>query len=251
MAYTRTPYCYQPNYASSAYSGPSTSLRPSFETNGESNPPSHCDTNEYFSRSQSRSTNLSSVSLPNLTVENTTSPTRPANLERLIRDHLKTDEGRRDLQAWLDEGQEVASEFTPEPYVVTLMHVMNTGWHCIYRPKNVNDYIQSFITKATTVIQNGCKKSKDGVRNLGILRNRSMVNLNDHNLRNDTRKQDAIYFFARIDKKLYDAAKSTKKAVVRSGNMIMGKENKTKSERWQDELNKSYRAMMHKESPAK
>ncbi|KAH0606161.1 uncharacterized protein H6S33_003822 [Morchella sextelata] len=233
MAYTRTPYCYQPNYASSAYSGPSTSLRPSFETNGESNPPSHCDTNEYFSRSQSRSTNISSVSLPNLTVEDTTSPTRPANLERLIRDHLKTDEGRRDLQAWLDEGQEVASEFTPE------------------LPKNVNDYIQSFITKATAVIQNGCKKSKDGIRNLGILRNRSMVNLNDHNLTNDTRKQDAIYFLARIDKKLYDVAKSAKKAAVRSGNMIMGKENKTKSERWQDELNKSYRAMMHKESPAK
>ncbi|KAI5839525.1 hypothetical protein DFP73DRAFT_598510 [Morchella snyderi] len=232
MAYTRTPYCYQPNYASSsAYSGPSTSLRPSFETNGEYNPPSHCDTNEYFSRSQSRSANISSVSLPNLTVEDTTSHVRPANLERLIRDHLKTDEGRRDLQAWLDEGQEVASEYTLEP--------------------NSNGYIQSFITKTTAMIQNGCRKSKEAVNNLGIHCNRSMVNISNYNVANETRKKDAIYFLARIDKKLYDVAKSAKKAAVRSGNFMMGKENKPKSERWQDELNKSYRAMMPKESPGK
>lgn len=47
MSYTRTPYCFQTNYASNAYSGPSTSFNPTYERNGVDGPPSHCDTNDY------------------------------------------------------------------------------------------------------------------------------------------------------------------------------------------------------------
>lgn len=83
--YTRTPYCFQSNYGSSSYSGPSTSFNPSFERDGTNYPPSHCDVNRYHSAfapdprlRSSASIAVSSMDYQNMKKD--TTPDKPSNL---------------------------------------------------------------------------------------------------------------------------------------------------------------------------
>lgn len=81
-AYARTPYCFQTNYGSDSYSGPSTSFHPSFETNGANYPPSHYNVNQYYSpfASDPRLRCSSSISSADWSNWKENIPERPSNL---------------------------------------------------------------------------------------------------------------------------------------------------------------------------
>lgn len=99
MSYTRTPYCFQSNYASNSYSGPSTAFNPSFERSGIHCLPSHCDVNEYQSLFSGRRIPqlYSEPSVDFLDFRSDTPPSRPANLLEYISTYPDEDSGRPPL----------------------------------------------------------------------------------------------------------------------------------------------------------